>query len=555
MRNPIKEANRHAWRSLTIGSLAVIGSLVLANIIGLRAFARFDVTRDQMYTLSQATRDTLSALDDSVTITAYFTENLPPPYSSNARYVRDLLEEYRSASKGKVAFEFIDPTSQETEEDKEAKKEIKQDIFGRRFREATRIEKELAQTGIQPVEIRVVEEDQMQTKRAYMGLVIRHEEKKEIIPVVQNVSGLEYDLTSLIRKMTRPKAPVIGILQGHDAPRLEEKLTRLQTILSQTYQVRAVDLTGKDKVDDDVDALWVIGPRTALQPNELKAIDQFLMQGKSAAFFLDAIQVGLRSFEPNPAEHGLTALLSTYGITVGDKLVADVQSAQLNIEERRGFMVVAMPVRYPFIPMLQRLEGESPITKGLGNVSFPFVTQVSASAADGRQVAVLARSSPKSWLESKPFNIDPRRDWSAATISFAGSQDLMVQVSGKLKSHFAAEANPNASGPGVQLLAESKSDARIIVVGGSSFLWDDFLGMAVPNQVLAANVADWLVLDPALLAMRTRGMSGTPLKSELSETTRNGVKFGNALGLPLALIGFGLVRWRMREAKRSHVKV
>ena len=541
--------------NMTVVTLAVLGSLVLLNIIGVRAFTRVDVSREGLYTLSKASRETVTGLEDQVTVSAYFTENLPPPYSSNARYVRDLLQEYRAASKGKLSFEFIDPMSQETDKDKETKKEVKKDIFGRTFREQTSIEKELAQSGVQPVEIRAVQEDQVQTKRAYMGLVIRYQEKKEVIPVVQAIGSLEYDITSLIRKMTRAKMPVIGVVQGHEEPKPEEKLRNLFSILSQTYSVRPVDLNGKEKIDDDVDALFIIGPKTAYKPNELKAVDQFLMRGKSAAFFLDSLQVNTRTFESTPAEHGLAALLSTYGVTLGDKLVADVQSAQLNVQEQRGFMMVSMPVPYPFIPQLARLEGDSPISKGLGGLTFPFVTTVSATAADGRQVTVLARSSAKSWLEPKPYNIDPRRDWRSETITPTGPYDLMVQVSGKLKSHFAAEAAASsASNPGASpVVAESTGEARLVVVGGSGLLWDDFLGR--PNQTLAMNVADWMLLDPALLAMRTRGIAGAPLKTDLSDGTRNAVKFGNALGMPLLLIAVGIVRWRAREGRRAKTTV
>lgn len=532
--------------------LAVLGILVMLNVLGLKLFGRVDLTRDRLYTLSSATKETMAGLSDPVTVTAYFTEKLPQPYSVNARKVRDLLEEMRSASKGKLSYEFIDPMLQETDEDKAAKKEVRQDIFGRSFREPTSVERELGGLGIQPVEIRVVEEDQMQTKRAYMGIVIRHQEKKEVIPVVQSTQGLEYDLTSLVRKLTRTKAPVIAILQGHGEPALEDKLQRLQALLSQTYEVRRLDLTGKERIDDDVDSLWVVGPKSALQPNELKAIDQHLMAGKSAAFFLDAVHVDVTTFQPSEAEHGLSALLSTYGVTLGDQLVADVQSAQINIEERRGFMVVAMPVPYPFVPALQRLEGDSVISEGLAGVSLPFVTQVTATSGEGRQAVTLARSSKKSWLESKPFNVDPRRDWRGETITPAGPYDLMVQVSGKLKSHFASQAQAAVSSPN-PLLAESKSDARLVVVGGSSFLWNDFLGR--PNQALALNVADWLVLDPAMLAMRSRQFAVAPLQLEISEGTRSGVKFGNILGLPLLLVAVGLVRWRMREARRATATV
>jgi len=533
----------------TLFLVAVIGCLVLLNVLGLRAFGRFDATRDEIYTLAQASKDTMAGLEDPVTVTAYFTDDLPPPYSSNSRYVRDLLEEFRAASKGRLSFEFLDPMTQETAEDQETKKETKRDIFGRVFREPTSVERELAEVGVQPVEIRVIEDDQMQTKRAYMGIVIKHQEKREVIPVVQDVRTLEYDLTTLVRKLTRPKTPVLGVVQGHGAPALHEKLRHLQTLLSQLYEVRPVDLTGKERVDADVDALLVIGPKTAFEQKELKALDQFVMEGKSVAFFLDALQVDARTFESSEATHGLGPLLGTWGITVGDKLVADVESAQLNVQERRGFMVVSMPVPYPFIPLLERLEGDSPITQGLSGVSLPFSTTVTATAPEGAQATVLAKSSRKSWLEGRPYNIDPRREWRNETITPDGPHPLMVQVSGKLKSHFASEAQAS----GTPVLAESKGEPRVIVAGGSSALWDDFMGR--PNQALILNVADWLLLDPALLAMRTRGMAEAPLQGELSAATRNTVKFGNAFGIPFALALVGLVRWRMREARRTTVTV
>jgi ABC-type uncharacterized transport system involved in gliding motility auxiliary subunit len=330
---------------------------------------------------------------------------------------------------------------------------------------------------------------------------------------------------------------VIGIVQGHDEPKLEEKLTHLRTVLSEMYEVRPVDLSSAEKVDPSVDALWVVGPKTAFKPNELKAIDQFLMEGKSAAFFLDAVQVDPRTFAPTEAEHGLGAFLETWGVKVGDKLVADAQSAQLNVQEQRGFMMVSMPVPYPFIPVLQRLEGDNPITRGLANLSMPFSTEVTLQPQAAAMGAVLAKSSPKSWLEAKPYKIDPRRDWRSETVAVDGSHPLMVQLNGKLKSHYDG--------------TESKADARIIVAGGSALLQDQF--MSRTNQALLLNVADWMLMDPALLAMRSRGLAEAPLKAEIAESTRNTVKFGNAFGIPLLLAAFGLVRWRMREASRREV--
>jgi gliding-associated putative ABC transporter substrate-binding component GldG len=537
----------------TVFIAAVLGIVVLVNALGLRLFGRVDVTRDKAYTLSKATRDTLTGLEEPVVVTAYFTEQLPAPYSSNARYVRDLLEEFRAVSKGKVAFEFIDPQSQETDADKEAKKEVKQDIFGRRFRDQTSIEKELAGQGIQPVEIRVIEEDQQQTKRAYMAIVIKHQEKKEVIPLVQNVSSLEYDLTTLVRKLTRSKTPVIGVLQGHGEPKLDEKYRYLLTMLSQMYEVRPVELAGKERFDDALDALYVMGPKTALPPNELKAVDQFLMKGKAVAFFLDQVQVDVRTFQPTDAAHGMTELLSSYGVTVGSRLVADVKSGNVSISERRGFMVINQPVPYPFLPVAQRLEGDSVVSAGLSEVLFPFATSLEVKQVEGTTATVLARSSNKSWLEGSPPNLNPQRDWRAETITPTGPYPLMAQVAGTLKSHYAAEASQSAPGT-TPVIAQSEKEARVIVVGTAALFQDDFMQNR-GNQVLALNVADWLLLDPALLAMRNRGLALPVLQPELPDSTRNLVKFGNAFGLPLLLAAFGLVRWRLREASRATVTV
>ena len=88
----MRKSMRIGSRNANVFLLAGIGSLILLNIIGLRAFFRFDVTRDKTYTLSQASKETMRSLQDPVHVKAYFTEKLPPPYSANARYVRDLLE-------------------------------------------------------------------------------------------------------------------------------------------------------------------------------------------------------------------------------------------------------------------------------------------------------------------------------------------------------------------------------------------------------------------------------------------------------------------------------
>lgn len=514
----------------------IAGSLILLNVVSIGWFARLDLTRDKAFTLSEATRETLDKLENPVKVTAYFTENLPPPFADNARYVKDLLEEYRAASGGDLSFEFLDPMTQESEEDKAKKKDMKRDIFGRTVREKTSVETELEGVGIQPVEVRVFEADQQQTKRAYMGVVIRYGEEKETIPVVQDMSTLEYDLTTIVRRLVRDKQPMIGVVQGHGEPSLEESLGRFTEMLKPNYDTKAVTLSAG--IPDDVDSLLVVGPQQAYTPDELNAIDAFIMKGKSAAFFLDRNAIDFRSFQPTPNEQNVDQLTAAYGIELGQQVVGDVECASLNVQEKRGFMTVSMPLKYPFIPMPKSLEGTSAMTKGIGDVTLPFpVPLYPKSNLEGVDVQALAKSSGKSWLEDpSPENLNPRRDWNSAQIGFTGPYTLIAQARGLLPS-FASEGKKSAA------------EARVIVAGTSTLLNDQVMGPQ--NAALVLNMVDWLSLDARLLDMRTRGLAEAAFAPDLSDAVRNGIKWGNVLGAPLLLLLFGLVRWRLREARRK----
>ena len=93
--------------------------------------------------------------------------------------------------------------------------------------------------------------------------------------------------------------------------------------------------------------------------------------------------------------------------------MADVQSAHLNVQERRGFMVVQMPVPYPFIPRLKQLEGESAVSRGLQEVLFPFATKVTVSPVNVDETVHSGRSTRRMGrpgaLDGSGGRLDPAR--------------------------------------------------------------------------------------------------------------------------------------------------
>ena len=129
--------------------LLILGILVLINLGASRFFFRLDYTADKRYSLSNATKNILSSLNEPITITAYFSVDLPPNIEKVRQDFRDILVEYASYSNGQIVYEFINPSeSQETEVAAQ-------------------------QSGIRPIMINVRERDQMKQQRAYLGAVIQ----------------------------------------------------------------------------------------------------------------------------------------------------------------------------------------------------------------------------------------------------------------------------------------------------------------------------------------------------------------------------------------------
>ena len=104
--------------------LLFIGILVVVNMISQKLFLRLDFTADKQYTLSKATKDILEDLDDVVTVTAYFTKDLPPQLQRSRKDFEDLLIEYENRSGGNVVYEFINPNESEGKSKKLSKKAL-----------------------------------------------------------------------------------------------------------------------------------------------------------------------------------------------------------------------------------------------------------------------------------------------------------------------------------------------------------------------------------------------------------------------------------------------
>lgn len=154
--------------------ILVLIIIILINAIVVQFSPTLDLTNDSIYSLSEESKLMLKSLKEPMTVKLFITPNLPPPFSTYERYVKDLLTQYKSSGKGNFNFEIIN---------------------------ATKDPSQAREYGIQPSQISVLEKDQTQTKVAYLGMAILYGDSIESIPFIQSTEGLEYRMSTLIRKM------------------------------------------------------------------------------------------------------------------------------------------------------------------------------------------------------------------------------------------------------------------------------------------------------------------------------------------------------------------
>jgi ABC-type uncharacterized transport system involved in gliding motility auxiliary subunit len=187
--------------------------IVLLNLVGLTSFFRWDLTENQLYSISAASKRVVSSLSEPLTVKVFFTRDLPAPHNTTERYLHDLLEEYSIYGNRYFNYQFFNVNPEAGDISEQAKEN-----------------QELARSyGIHPVQIQVVEKDEVKFQRAYMGLALIHGDLIERIPTITSTVGLEYQLTTAIQKLNNKISALLG---------LEDKI-QIKLFLSSSLEVVA----------------------------------------------------------------------------------------------------------------------------------------------------------------------------------------------------------------------------------------------------------------------------------------------------------------------------
>ena len=395
------------------GALLFIIAAIVVGVNSLSYFMYFrkDMTKAEKYTLSEGSGRLIRGIKDGeqIKVDAYVTRGLPK-LDAFVRDLRDLLQQYKDAGRGKFDYAIIEP---KTEEER----------------------KKAEEAGLQ--KLQRVEgsdtEDKAEVAQGYMGLVFTYKTQREKIPVLSpdNNTGLEFWITNKIRELkdagdkTKHK---LGMLTGHDEMKLTEanlvpassgQKPNLQGIVSQYfpfYTFVDVDLKNGDaEVDETLDGMIITQPAKDLSEKELRRIDQFVMRGKSLAVIASAVNVKAAdaSMQGTLSTHGLEKLLDGYGIEMRkDALLEFGRPFRVNVFTQGGPQTMRFPPLHDVRDDFRFTGDEQLLDTGfasffrISQVPFPFASSLvlhrekQPDVTDPKKFKVLARTTPKTLRET-----------------------------------------------------------------------------------------------------------------------------------------------------------
>ena len=486
------------YRNLQLG---VAGLIVFSLLVGWSSTAiggRIDLTEDQLFTMSPATADILTQLDDILTVELYQSKDPPVQVSLVARDVSDFLEDFTSSSGGKVNLVHRFP---DDDDDDLRKAQV---------------------AGVPPVQFNIQSRGELQIKSGYLGVVVTYINKREVIPFVRSFEGFEYSIASMANKMVQEQRQTVAFLTGHGELSASNGYGSFAALLTDGYQVTEIEATEDLALDlSTVDVLIIAGPDRHIPDQAVDEVRRYLDAGGKAMVMINSVLIDQGSLVAQSNTNSFARFVGEYGVIVEDDLVFDLES---NETLSFGTQVGSVLLPYPFWIRVVVVD-----TKVAGNVRSALLPWASSIG-----IAEEARSKIEAvtLLETTGF---AAIDFAYGDVSPNAPVFSQISASNQVESQVAVAVSQLADGSG------SAPTFRLVVVGTSNWLSDEIVARADENLVLGLNFVDWLAQEDRLAAVRSKVVSTRDLLFT-SSTHENISRWGNVAGVPLVLVVLGLVR-------------
>lgn len=548
---------------LKVSLLLVIILVVFTQLANWLPF-RWDLTEDGRYSISDATKEILADLDTPIEVEILLTGDLPGGMRRFQKSIEQIIKTFDAYSSQPIRVFYQNPL--------ELPSDIQRDYI-----------LTLAEYGINPTNLHASQNGGQISRMIFPGIVVRNEEYElgtlllkgeqgmrpdEILNM--SIENLEFEVGRAIKRLVARHQRSVGLIMGHGEMDVDDGFGMVEA-LSDDFEIYKVLLDQADEVGDlmEFEALIIAGPQTAFTEREKYLLDQYLMHGGNLLFFIDQLAVDLKDAGGDgtiamPFDSGLDDLLFRYGIRINRDLIQDLNFGYHPVVAGEfGNQSQIVPLPWPFYVMAGHM-ADHPITKGLDQVQFRFVSTMDTVKADGVKKIPLIFSSDYSKKLDAPVRVafeDMVNEPEIAT--FRSSRlPLAYLLEGEFTSYFKNRFVPEGFDP--TAFRDSGSEGKVMVIGDGSFvksMSDPVSGETLPlgqepmgelqlaNREFLQHTMQYMADPEGIIASRTKQFQIRPLNRIKVTNQKAFWQFVN-IGMPILLIiaiGWGGQVWRNRR--------
>ena len=542
--------------------LGIVGaSLVLLFVINQFFSFRIDLTEEGRYSLHPATKEILDQVSEPLDIEILLTGRLPGGMRRLQIEIEETIRTFNAHSPERISYHFQDPLALSGEEQQNY-------IFT------------LSDYGINPTNLHLTVDGGQSTRLIFPGVVIRDSEFETGVLLLKgergmspdeilnlSVENLEFELINGIRKLITMQQHAVGIIVGHGEMAEDDGFGMVEALI-EDHEVYKVPLEEATSVDDliDFDVLIIAGPKEVYSDRSKYFLDQYLMAGGKLMFMIDQMavdlaQAGGAGTAAMPFETGLDDLLFRYGVRINRDLIQDLNFGYHPVVTGDfGDQPQITPLPWPFYVVAGRM-ADHPITKGLDQIQFRFVSTIDTVRADGVSKTPLVFTSDYSRRIAAPARVafeDMAREPDVSQFQ-ERAIPLVYLLQGNFTSYFRNRFLPE--GADKATFRETGNTGMVLVVGDGNVVKSDlepgtgeplplgrdpYTGNEYANRIFLQNAVNYMINPDGIISSRVKQFQIRPLNKVKVRNQRTYWQVINVV-LPVSLIflvGFVKVYWR-----------
>lgn len=554
--------------------LFVLAVVVLVNLIASQWHTRLDLTAEKRYTISNATRNLLTSLDEPATITVLLDGDLPAGFKKLQGSTRDMLQEFKEIAGNNIQFYFRRPG----ENLNDTAKAILIDSLQRMGINATNVR---AQTKKGEGE---------EQRLVYPGAIVEYKDRVTGVDLLKGQSSvdginslnnaealLEYKLANTIDKVMQDTVPIVGYLTGNGEPQNFEIYDLIENTIKPNYRFGTLPIDSVPVIPGFFHAMLIVKPQHGFTESQKLKIDQYVMRGGKVFWLIDklfATQDSLRrsegSFIAFDMGLNLDDILFKYGVRINSDIVQDLNCTEIpQVVGMMGDRPQMQLLPWAYFPLLAS-SNNNPISKNLDYVLSQFPQSIDTVKAPGIDKTILLSSSPHARIISTPARVELNsvkneedlKTFTSANVPVAVllegqfnslyTNRISTETKDSLANMYNAPFIPAAAAPNKMIVV---SDGDIVTNafsqknGPLQMGQNEYTGYVYANKEFFLNCMEYLVGNPGILETRGKDYTLRLLDKKKIDEGKSTWQLANLILPSACIILFALIYGYVKKRK------